>query len=102
MKYFHIDKRIDTEMLNRFLEFVNNSQESDWYIIIYSAGGMTGIASSIIDIINKHTHEVSLFCVEAYSSSFDIFYRSKAIKILSFYSKGMVHQTSAETRMNEN
>ena len=94
MKYFYLDAEIDKDLMNRFYEFCNKYENDEWTISLFTGGGATAAGKTIIHIINKRPEKVTLICHEAYSSGFEIFYRSKCKKILAETCKGMVHLSS--------
>lgn len=102
MKYFHIDSEINKELLNRFLEFANNNENEDWTINIYTSGGATVMAKSILYIINQRKDRVTLFCCEAYSAGFELFYDAKCRKVIVQKGKGMIHMNSSDISIQSN
>jgi len=96
MKYFHIDSKIDKELLNKFLDFCNSNGEDEWTIIIYTVGGWVCMGKTILRIINLRKDKVTLILHEAYSSGFYIFYEAKCKKVMCSNGKGMIHIASAE------
>lgn len=102
MKYFHIDSKIDKELLNKFFDFCNLNGEEDWSIVLYTVGGWTVMAKNILHVINKRHERVTLICNEAYSAGFDILYNAKCKKVLCENAKGMVHMSAAEMYMQSN
>jgi ATP-dependent protease ClpP protease subunit len=100
MKYFHIDSKIDKDLLNKFFEFCNNNPDDEWTISLWTVGGQSTMADNILYAINKRPEKVTLICQEAYSGGFHIFYHAKCKKCISKSSKGMTHVSSMEMRMN--
>ena len=102
MKYFHLEGEINDELLTKFYEFCNSYEDNDWTISICSGGGFTTIGKTIVHLINQRPKRVTLICQEAYSSAFEIFYRSKCKRILTGFCKGMFHLNSAKMYMQSN
>lgn len=96
MKYFHIDCKIDKDLLNRFFDFCNANGEDEWTIIIYTVGGWICMGKTILRIINLRKDKVTLILHEAYSSGFYIFYEAKCKKVMCSNGKGMIHKAAAE------
>lgn len=102
MKYFFLDSRIDEVLLNKFFVFANDNMDYDWTITIWSTGGMTGMAKTILYIINSRKERVTLICNEAYSAAFEIFYFSDCKKVITKECKGCVHYSASDIRLMRN
>lgn len=100
-KAYYFDSDIDTETVNKLLEFCNGC--SDKTVIYFSSDGGTTIGESVlIDYLsNKDDIElVGLFALS--SSAFDVFMRTKAKKRLIKPVYGMIHLPSVRVERDTN
>lgn len=102
MKYFHIEGKIDRELLNKFLLFCNENGNEAWTIVINSVGGMSTVANCILYVINSRFKKCNLICLDAYSAAFYILYNAKCKKTIVKTAKGMYHLAAAEMYMSSN
>lgn len=99
MKYFFIDGKMDGELLQRFISFVNDNQAESWTIILNTAGGKTDVGETVLFIINENKEKCTLIAHNIYSAGFNLFYNAKCSKYLTPSSKGMYHMATAELWM---
>jgi len=94
-KYFTLQGAFNEELLNRFIDFANSSNEHDWELPIISQGGKTSVYETIMRIINNKESEKPGSCVlvASYicSSAFSLFLEAKCTKKMFFGAYGLAH-----------
>lgn len=96
MKYFPITDSINSEMLDRFIRFYNDYKDDACTIVIHSRGGFTFVAETLVHMINQMP-DCTLMIHSAYSAAFELAMQTKCKKILSKFSRGMMHMGRLET-----
>lgn len=98
----HINGKVDTEMLDKFIQLFNNN--ADEYTIYFSStGGSLEDANVIIDLINKNANKVTLIAYfSILSAGFDIFFKTKCKKEILSTAIGMYHLGVVEIDMSVN
>lgn len=95
MKYFAITDSINAELLDRFIRFFNDHQEEPCTLVIQSRGGFTYVSETIVHMINQMA-DCTLIIHAAYSAAFEIAFQVKCKKVISKFSRGMVHMGRLE------
>lgn len=100
MLYFQMNGQINADMEQRFIEFVNQHQDSDIMVILNTSGGGYFQAESISHIINEHK-SVTIFIQAAYSAGFMLLYKTTCKVIISKTCRGMWHFGTWAISMND-
>lgn len=91
MKYFSMVGQINSELLDKFVNFYNSHQTEPYCIILNSKGGYSDIGHTIVRMISEMP-DCRIIIHAVFSCAFDIAYNSKCKKVLFKYATGMVHQ----------
>lgn len=101
MKYFLFDGGIENEDVASLIDFLNQN-DGDVKVGLCSGGGSSGTARFLLDILNQNRHRITLCAVVGvYSAAFEIFYKFKGKKELTFGAKGMYHYGTIEVRISD-
>lgn len=90
MKYFALIEGVNPETLDKFIRFYNDNHEVPCTIVINSRGGSGYIAETVVHMIGQ-MNDCTLIIHAAYSAAFEIAVEAKCKKILSKFSRGMMH-----------
>lgn len=92
MNYYNIDSDLNGDLLEDFINKINEFKPEPITIYICSEGGEVGVAETIIDIINHWPFDVFIVArTFLMSAAVDLFLFSNSIKILTADTVAMIH-----------
>lgn len=98
----YINGELTVEVVNKFINDVNNFKDEKLHIYINSIGGEISHAEVIKDIISNLEDVTLIASGDLFSAAFDIFFMSKCKeKIILPKTYGMVHYTSILVEIDE-
>lgn len=95
--------KIDPELLDKFINIVNNPDNEKIVIYLNSGGGSPFVSDVMIDIINKNINRFVIIANDLIgSSAFDLFFKSKCDRRIMPGTIGMYHQSYSSIDISEN
>ena len=100
MKYYYYESSIDTQYVEKLIEFLNTNT---WPITIYFAsGGWCAVGGrTMINMLNSEKERITLIATgKLMSNAFNIFFSFEWKKSIEYTILGMYHQATVDISIN--
>ena len=99
-KTYNLHGNIDQEMLDKFVEFLNDTPEEHVTVYLASGGGSAPIAAVLCEILSDPRFTLCAYD-QISSSAFWLFFKAGCKKRLIHGCEGMMHQMTFTVDLNE-
>lgn len=100
MKFFQLAGQINTDLLDSFIEFINENEDQKKTVILRSDGGYDLVAKALTYVINSNKENCFLIANCVLSAAFSIFYKAECKKAIIMSSMGMIHRSYNKIEFN--
>ncbi len=99
-KTYNLHGSIDQDMLDKFIEFLNDTPEEHVTVYLASGGGSAPIAAVLCEILSEPRFTLCAYD-QISSSAFWLFFKAGCKKRLIHGCEGMMHQMTFTVELNE-